>query len=187
MTAAERKSRLTVEEYLDFENKSFEIRHEYLAGEIWAMVGGSDRHNLVAGNLYIQLKRHLRGTPCRTFMADMKLRIDEADAFFYPDVFVTCDRRDLGERLYKRHALFVAEVVSPSTEYFDRGYKFRIYQQARALHEYWLIDPNRVAVDVYRRLDDDWLLHGYGEGDGTVPLRCLALEIDLAELYEDVF
>ena len=187
MTAAEQRSRLTVEEYLDFEQKSFEIKHEYLAGEIWAMVGGTDRHNLVALNLASALKQRLRGTPCQTFMADVKLRIDEADAFFYPDVFVTCDRRDRDERLFKCHARFVAEVVSPSTEYFDRGRKFHCYRQLPDLQEYWLIDPERIVVETYRRLDDDWLLHAYGEADETVPLRCLELAIDLDELYEDVF
>ncbi|HHH39359.1 MAG TPA: Uma2 family endonuclease [Sedimenticola sp.] len=187
MTPAEQKSRLTVEEYLDFETRSFEIKHEYLAGEIWAMVGGTDRHNLVALNLASILKRHLRGTPCRTFMADMKLRIDEADAFFYPDVFVTCDRRDLGERLFKRHARFVAKVVSPATECFDRGRKFQLHRLSAALQEYWLIDPERLCVDTYRRMGEDWLLHTYGEGDRAIPLPCLELTVDMAELYEDVF
>ncbi|BCX87899.1 hypothetical protein MIN45_P0266 [Methylomarinovum tepidoasis] len=187
MTAVKRESRLTAEEYLDFEQKSFEIKHEYLAGEIWAMVGGTDRHNIVALNLASFLKAKLRGTPCRTFMADMKLRIDAADAFFYPDVFVTCDRRDRDERLYKRHPLFVAEVVSPSTELFDRGRKFHCYRQSPDLQEYWLIDPNRIAVDVYRRFGDDWLLHGYDADDGEIPLAALELTIGMGELYEDVF
>ncbi len=187
MTAVEKRSRLTVEQYLDFEKKSFEIKHEYLAGEVWAMVGGTDRHNTVTLNLASTLRGYLRGTSCRTFMAGVKLRLDEADAFFYPDVFVTCGRHDQDERLYKRHALFVAEVVSPSTESFDRGHKFRIYQQARVLQEYWLIDPNAMHVDVLRRFDGDWLLHSYGEGDRTIPLCCLDLEISMAGLYEGVF
>ncbi|WP_022949834.1 Uma2 family endonuclease [Methylohalobius crimeensis] len=187
MTALAAQSLLTPEEYLAFEERSFEIKHEYLAGEIWAMVGGTDRHNTVTLNLAALLKSHLRGTPCRTFMADMKLRIDEADAFFYPDVFVTCDRQDQQERLYKRRPQFIAEVVSPSTEYFDRGRKFHIYRQSQTLKEYWLIDPNEMRVDTYRRLpDDDWILHTYAAAEDAVPLRCLELELKIADVYEDV-
>ncbi len=187
MTATAVRSRLTPEEYLAFEENSFEIKHEYLAGEIWAMVGGTDRHNLVALNLAAWLKTHLRGTACQTFMADMRLRIDEADAFFYPDVFVTCDRQDREERLYKRRPEFIAEVVSPATEHFDRGRKFHLYQQLRTLKEYWLIEPNAMRLDTYRRLPDgDWIFHTYAAAEDIVPLRCLELELKLADLYEDV-
>ncbi len=187
MTATAVQSRLTPQEYLAFEENSFEIKHEYLAGEIWAMVGGTDRHNLIALNLAAWLKSQLRGTGCQTFMADMKLRIDEAEAFFYPDVLVTCNRQDREERLYKRWPQFIAEVVSPATEYFDRGRKFHIYRQLKTLKEYWLIESNEMRLDTYRRLpDDDWILHTYAAAEEIVLLRCLELELKLADVYEDV-
>ena len=96
------------------------------------MAGASDAHVTVAGNVFAMLRAHVRGGPCRVYIADMKLRVDLAQSFFYPDVFVTCDPADLGEATAKQHPKVVIEVLSESTEGYDRGGKFAAYRRLRA-------------------------------------------------------
>ncbi|MDY0330906.1 MAG: Uma2 family endonuclease [Thiomonas sp.] len=161
-------------------------KHEYLAGEVFAMVGASDAHVTISLNLAAALRAHLRGGPCRAFIADMKLRIDAAQAFFYPDVFVTCSAADAQSPLFKREALLVVEVLSPSTAAYDLGQKFAQYRQLATLQEYVLIDSERVAVDVFRRnAEGRWVLYPYAEGE-TVALDSVGLSLPVAAIYEDV-
>jgi len=101
------------------------VKHEYVAGEVFAMAGAGEAHVTVAGNLFALLRNHVRGgPPCRVYIADMKVRVEPADAFYYPDLFVTCDPADGRENLFKRHPAVVVEVLSNSTAAFDRGAKF---------------------------------------------------------------
>lgn len=161
-------------------------KHEYLAGEVFAMAGASDAHVTISLNLAAALRAHLRGGTCRAFIADMKLRIDAAQAFFYPDVFVTCSSADAQSPLFKRDALLVAEVLSPSTAAYDLGQKFAQYRQLATLQEYVLIDSERVAVDVFRRnAEGRWVLYPYAEGD-TVEFASVGLSLPVTAIYEDV-
>ena len=111
-----------VEAYLAWEAQQA-TRSEYVRGEVFAMPATEDRHLTAAGNLAMALREALRGSPCRVYMSQLKLRVDAADAFFYPDVFVTCSAADLADRLVKREAVLVAEVLSDSTAAYDRGGK----------------------------------------------------------------
>lgn len=162
------------------------VKHEFLAGEVFAMAGARDAHVTIAGNVFMLLRAHTRGTPCRTYIADMKLRVVAADAYFYPDVFVTCDPRDQMSDTWKSHARLVVEVLSESTEGYDRGRKFQNYRLLDSLQEYVVIDPEARTVDVFRRAADrQWELHPY-EGEATakfVSLGCLA---PLELIFEDV-
>ncbi|MEW6560293.1 MAG: Uma2 family endonuclease [Pseudomonadota bacterium] len=161
-------------------------KHEYLAGEVFAMAGASDAHVTISGNVFAALRAHLRGGPCRAFIADMKLRIEAAQAFFYPDVFVTCSTADAQSPLFKRDALLVVEVLSPSTAAYDLGQKFAQYRQSSTLQEYVLIDSERVAVDVFRRnAEGRWVLYPYAEGD-TAELASVGLSLPVTAIYEDV-
>jgi hypothetical protein len=108
-------------------------KHEYVDGELVAMAGVEDRHATVALNMAMALRQHLRGTPCRTFIADVKLHVEAANAYFYPDVFVTCSEADRASPLIKREAVLVVEVLSPGTAAYDRGDKFARYRQLPAL------------------------------------------------------
>jgi Uma2 family endonuclease len=174
-------------DYLEWEN-SQETRNEYVAGEIFAMVGARDAHNTIAGNLYISFRNHLRGGRCRVFAAEMKLHVETANAFFYPDVFVTCDERDRGPEadLYKRHAILVIEVLSDSTAAFDRGRKFAFYRELEALAEYVLVDPDRPGVEVFRRdVTGHWVLYPFGPGE-TVEFASIDLRLPIDAVYEDV-
>ena len=110
---------LTADDYLAGEALS-PIRHEYVAGEVFAMAGATEEHATIALNFASLLRAQVRGGPCRVYIADMKLRVDAADAFFCPDVFVTCDPRDASESLAKRHPSLICEVLSESTEAFDQ-------------------------------------------------------------------
>ncbi len=187
MSLAE-KITLTAEEYLKGEETT-DYKHEYQNGEVWAMVGATDNHVTIALNLAARLKQHLKGTPCRTYISDMKLRVEKADAFFYPDVMVTCDSKDQTNTLYKQHPIFIAEVLSPSTEAFDRGNKFNAYRQLDSLQTFWLIDTNANAmrIDSFTRAqNDDWLLHSYTQADETVAIKGLEVECLLQELYEEI-
>jgi Uma2 family endonuclease len=118
---------LSPDEYLQLEADS-PIKHEYIDGEVYAMAGASDTHVTIALNLAALLRSHVRGSGCRVYIADMKARIEARDRFYYPDVMVTCDPRDQATATYKRFPKLVVEVLSDSTEAFDRGDKFTDYR-----------------------------------------------------------
>ena len=165
-----------------------EARHEYVAGEVFAMSGGSDAHATIGLNVATALRGLLRDGPCRAFASGMKVHIEAADAAVYPDVFVTCDPRDRTDsaRLAKAHPSLVVEVLSPSTAAWDRGRKFELYQQIPELREYLLIEQDRIHADLFRRNAEGlWVLHPAAPG-ATVRLESVGLELPLAEFYEDV-
>ncbi|TPQ26985.1 Uma2 family endonuclease [Methylomonas koyamae] len=180
------KLKLSCAEYLQGEEAAA-VKHEYLDGEVWAMVGASDAHVSIAMNLAFLLKQALKQSPCRTYISDMKVNVAAANAFFYPDVLVSCNPKDRDNRLFKQHPVFIAEVLSPSTEAFDRGAKFAAYRQLDSLQSYWLIDSRTQAIDCFRRTADNaWLLHSHtGPGD-KLAIPELNLELDFAEIYADV-
>jgi Uma2 family endonuclease len=175
---------ITADDYLAGETHS-PIRHEYVAGEVFAMAGATEEHATIAGNLFALLRNQVRGGPCRVYIADMKLRVEAADAFFYPDVFVTCDARDTSEPLAKRHPALICEVLSESTEAYDRGGKFAAYRTLESLNEYLLIDSRRRAVEVFRRQPGGWLLAPVAP-DGWLELHSLGFRCAVDTLYEDV-
>ena len=180
------KRYLTAEDYLDGE-LSAECKHEYLNGDVWAMVGATDAHVTIAMNLGFLCKQALKGTPCRAYISDMKVKVEKAQAFFYPDVLVTCDARDRDSELFKQHPVIIAEVLSPSTEAFDRGQKFGIYRQLESLQTYWLIDSQTFSIDCFNRTAaDEWLLHGYSHQEDILRIPLLNVEWPLEMLYEDV-
>lgn len=186
MGYALQKSRLSADEFLAWEATQAE-RHEFVQGEVFAMAGGEDRNNTVAGNLYIALRQHLRGTPCRVFASDVKLRVAAADCFFYPDVMVTCSAADAAERLVKQAPVLVVEVLSPSTEAFDRGAKFAAYRQLPSLVEYLLVDPGQRRCDLFRKRAADglWVLHP-AEPDEALQLASVDLTVPPAALWADL-
>lgn len=178
--------RLTATDYLQGEETA-EYKHEYLDGEVWAMSGASDEHVTIAGNLFALLKHALKGTPCRAYISDMKVHVEKANAFFYPDIVVTCHPQDRDSRLFKQHPVFIAEVLSPSTEAFDRGQKFSTYRHLDSLQSYWLIDSRKMSIDCFERASaHEWLLHSHELAEENVSLPALDLAWNLAQLYEDV-
>jgi Uma2 family endonuclease len=164
---------LSVDAYLDGELAS-DVRHEYVDGEVYAMVRASDRHGLIAGNLHSALNLRLPDC-CQVFMADMKVRIQttERDIFYYPDLLVSCDPGDR-ERYYRERPCLVVEVLSPPTERLDRFEKFLFYRQLDSLEEYVLVAQEYRQLEVFCR-DEQWKATKYTEG--TVPLRSVDLSV----------
>jgi len=170
--------------YLAWEEAQPE-RNEYIAGEVFAMVGVRQSHNVASGNIYNALRRELKGSPCRVFIESVKTRIEAADCFFYPDVLVTCDARDRQTPAYVSHPLLLAEVLSDSTAAFDRGVKFAAYRKLESLLDYVLIDVAAQRIEVFRRNPENhWVLYEYGPGD-SLELASLALHLDVGELLDD--
>ena len=181
-----KKSHMTAAEFLAWDESQRE-RHEFVRGEVFLMAGGEDRNDLVAGNLYIALRQHLSGTPCRVYGSDVKLRVEAADCYFYPDLMVTCSAADAADRLIKREPVLVVEVLSPSTAAFDRGDKFADYRTLGSLREYLLVDVDRRRCELYRLgADGLWVLHPGASGEGvrldsvdlTVPGQALWAELE---------
>lgn len=181
MSTLQKIAWISPEEYLEGE-KIAEVKHEYVAGQVYAMVGASRSHNLVGGNLFSALHVHLKGTPCQVFIADMKVRT--ADAFYYPDVVVGCDKRET-QAYYCEYPLLIVEVASPSTQLRDELDKRAAYQALPSLEEYVLAAQDRREVRIYRRLADGWELETCTEGD-TVKLRSVELELSLTDVYDKV-
>ena len=176
---------LSPEDYLAAEAES-PVKHEYRDGEVYAVAGGTDAHVTIALNFWALLRGHLRNGGCRAYALDMKARIEALNRFYYPDVMVTCDNRDRANTTFKSHPCLVVEVLSESTEAFDRGDKFSDYRHLDSLQEYVLISQVRQQVEVFRRnVEGLWVLHPYGDGD-TVELASVGWSGVISELYEAV-
>lgn len=178
---------LTVEEYLKLEQDA-EIRHEYVAGQIYAMAGASEAHNLIAGNIFALLRPHLRGTSCRAFVSDMKVKVktQQADIFYYPDLLVTCDPND-NKKYFKTNPSLIVEVLSDSTETTDKREKRINYQTLESLQEYVLISQDEMKVEIYHRdSNDNWTVETLGKND-DLQLDSVGLTLTMPDIYEDVF
>jgi Uma2 family endonuclease len=178
---------LTEQEYLESEPRS-PVKREYVAGRVFAMVGVSRTHNLAAGNIYARLKTHLAGGPCRVFIADIRVRVQRAQAYYYPDVVVTCDAADTDEYQVTRPILIV-EVLSPATEGIDRREKLLAYQTLDSLKEYVLVSQDRRRVEVVRRGEDLawWQETADAEGDTAgIRLESVGLSLTLGQIYEGI-
>lgn len=181
------KTGWTVEQFMSWENEQTE-RHEFVGGEVFAMTGARDGHNTIALNIASSLRNHLRGTPCRAYIADMKLHVLRESAVFYPDVMVTCHPRDLGPEgsLEKQQPKLIVEVLSDSTAAYDRGEKFRACRSIDTLEEYVLVDQNKHYAEIFRKdASGHWVLYPTEAGE-TLRLESVGLTLSMAEVYEDV-
>ncbi len=180
---------MTAQEFAAWELDEPE-RHEFFRGEVFRVfgMGGARReHVRVTMNISRALENHLHGTPCQTFMADMKVHVAATGDMFYPDVLVTCDACDLTASLEMRHPKLIVEVLSPSTATFDRGDKFLTYRMIDALEEYALVNPHAKAFEVYRRQPNgtDWLLKP-GKVEAGLVLQSVGLPLASDLLFENV-
>jgi Uma2 family endonuclease len=171
------------EEYLGRENDG-EWRHEYVNGVIYAMAGGSENHNLIAGNLFANLKL---GSPprCRVFALDMKVQISKEpeQRYYYPDVFVTCSESDRNRHI-KSEPILVIEVLSPNTERTDRTEKRDAYKLLPSLMEYVLVEQDRRLVEIYRRRSNWW--REVIEPDAPLVLESVGVTLSFDQLYYQV-
>ena len=185
MGHAEQNAVCAATDYLTWEASQTE-RHEYIDGEVFAMVSAEDRHVTVAMNLAFAVRQHLTGSPCRTYMSDMKLNVASANQYFYPDVMVTCSATGQTNPLIKSEPRLILEVLSPSTAAYDRGLQFGYYRAIASLQEYVLIDLDTRITDCYRKgADGLWVLHPFRKGE-LVKLASVELEIGAAVLFAEV-
>jgi Uma2 family endonuclease len=188
MSRLTKKDFATPEEYLAFERAS-EFRHEYFGGEIVAMTGASRRHNLIAGNIFAELRQQLRGKPCETYISDMRVAIPTENIYTYPDVVVAC-----GEPQFEGEAVdtlvnptLIVEVLSKSTASYDRAAKFNYYRTIPSLAEYLLVEQDGYHVEQYvRQQDARWLLADIRGPEGRVELPVVGCVLSLADVYEKV-
>lgn len=186
MNLAQPKTAFSFDAFLEWERTEQE-KHEFLRGEVFAMTGVSTEHSICAGNLFAAMHAHLRGRACQLHMADMKVRTEATDGCFYPDIMATCDARDrLDEARYvKRHPMLVIEVLSPSTEAYDRGEKFSSYRSLTSLQEYVLVSPRLRTVEVFRRdATGHWVLYPFTEADGMFEFASIGFTGRFDSLFE---
>ncbi len=185
MALAPTEIRVSLEEYLHRE-KSSDVKHEYDNGYIVAMAGASRSHNLIALTLASEIKQHLKGKSCRTYISDMKVHIQKQgnEHFYYPDVMVSCDDQPPSE-YYENNPILIIEVLSPSTETRDKLEKLSAYSRISSLVEYFTIAQNKVEVHRYSMSDDSTLLTTYQDGD-TVEFSSIGLFLPVKDIYTDV-
>lgn len=184
MGLPQEQPKFSAQEYLTWEAEQME-KHEYVAGEVFAMGDTRQGHVIVTLNLGSALREHLRGTPCRPLIADMKLNVQAMDAFYYPDVMVTCHDADKVAELYIEHPKLIIEILSDSTASFDRGAKFAAYRKIESLEEYVLVDVDRKSVESFRRqADGQWLLRDFATEEACV-FESVGLTMTMALVFED--
>lgn len=179
-------TKLSPQEYLETERKS-PVKREYINGEVYEMAGATDSHVTISLNMASLLKSFLRGKDCRVYISDMKVRIDSLNIYYYPDVIVTCDSNDREFSNFKKYPKLIVEVLSESTEGFDRGDKFASYRQIETLEEYVLISQTKMQVECFRRNSDNlWVLNPYTNEDELVEFSSINFDFPLTDLYEDI-
>ena len=181
------KTYLTPEEYLEIERKA-EFKSEFYRGEMYAMAGAREGHNSIVWNATLEIGQHIRSKPCKGYSADMRVKVGD-DLYTYPDLVVVCgDAKFLGDR---RDTLLnptlIIEVLSPSTEAYDRGLKFELYRSVDSIREYVLVSSEHALVERYtRQATDQWLLTSAKKLEETIHLESIDFDLRLANLYEKV-
>ncbi|MGM3308919.1 Uma2 family endonuclease [Anabaena sp. WFMT] len=172
-------------EYLQGEETS-PIKHEYRQGQVYAIAGASNTHVVISGNVFAMLRNHLRGSGCQAYISDTKAHIEKMDIYYYPDVIVSCDPRDKAFNNFLRYPCLIIEVLSPTTEAFDRGDKFADYRNLDSLQEYVLVSQNKINVEIFRRNSEgQWLFYSYGKEE-NLHLASVDFQCSINDVYEDV-
>ena len=187
MSSIAARTYLTPEEYIAAERKAT-LKSEYLSGEIVAMFGASVAHNLITVNTVTQLYNQLVEGRCRVFTGDMRVGIGAGVSYFYPDVSVVCDEPRFEDDVLDilTNPQVIVEVLSDSTENYDRGEKFERYRQLESLQEYILILQDQVRVEHYLRQGEQWLLSEFSTLENVLPLISIGAELSLNQIYRFV-
>ena len=180
------KRKFTIQEYLERE-KAAHRKSEYYRGEIFAMSGAGNRHNIIFSNLFREVASFLKGKPCRPYGSDMRVHIPENTLFTYPDITIMCGdlmSSDVDEDSFIGPSVII-EILSPSTRNYDRGGKFKLYRDIPTLREYILVDSQAIGIEVFR-IDphDHWVLEEYKTMDDTLVIQTVSISIPLQDIYE---
>jgi Uma2 family endonuclease len=173
---------LTPEEYFIWEEKQLE-KHEYIDGEVYAMSGGSVNHGRIAIKFITIFDTHLENSGCIIGNSDIKINILKTNNYTYPDVSVTCDNRDKNTPNYFTYPCLIIEVLSVSTEAYDRGGKFRMYRNNPILQDYLLVSSTSIEMDLYHQKNNgEWVIINYQAGD-TVELKSINFSFAIEQVY----
>ncbi len=186
MTALRDNSRhFTPEEYFAWEEQQLE-KHELIDGRVYAMSGGTRNHSDIAGNFLTMVKPHLRGSGCKTYNSDCRVNILNTRNYVYPDMSVTCDLRDKSSTQYITYPCLIVEVLSDSTEAYDRGKKFDKYRRNPNLIDYVLVSSDEISIDIYHKTEvGGWAILSYRPGD-QLALQSIALTVPIEQCYEEI-
>lgn len=186
MIAQPQHLKMSVEAYFALDCESKGARYEYIDGYAYLLAGGTPIHALIAANLIAEIKTRLRGSPCQVYTSDAKVRLSQS-RYVYPDVTVSCDERDrLQEAEVLQYPRLVIEILSASTEAYDRGNKSSYYRACPTIQEYLLISTQRSSVEVYRRTTEKlWTLYPSERGE-QVELASIGVTLPVAAIYENV-
>jgi Uma2 family endonuclease len=177
--------RFTPAEYFAWEEQQLE-RHEYIDGEVYAMSGGTVNHSEIAAKFNRLLGNHLDDSGCRTLNSDARINILETDDYSYPDGSVTCDERDKSNTQYIVYPCLIVEVLSDSTEAYDRGEKFYRYRHNPILQDYVLVSAKSIAIDIYHKNDaGEWVIINYRAGD-IIELKSIDLSFSIDRVYRGI-
>jgi Uma2 family endonuclease len=182
------KTKLTSAEYLEFERKS-EERHEYLNGEIFAMSGAKRNHNVIAWNIGGELRQKLKGKNCEAYPADMRVFIPETGLYTYPDLVIVCGAPQFQDDVFDTllNPVLIIEVLSDSTESYDRGKKFQHYRSIESLQEYVLIAQDEARIEKYVRSGDGFWFFTEAVGlDSEIEFSSIECRIALGEVYDKI-
>ena len=187
MASTAAQTYLTPEEYLTWERKS-DTKHEYLGAEIIAMSGASRAHSLIVTNISGELYIQLKGGTCEVHTNDMRVRTHPETSYFYPDVVVVCGEPHFEDNVFDTllNPVVLVEVLSPSTERYDRGEKFDYYQQLTSLREYVLVSQDEVRVELHRRQGTAWQPTEFRSLKDMLSLDAINCELALSDIYRRV-
>lgn len=187
--SAQPKYSMTEADYLAQERVSI-VKHEYYAGKIFAMVGASEQHNIIASNVNASFYVQLRGRGCRIYPSDMRVKILQTGLYTYPDITLVCSKpefTDAKKRDTLLNPLVIIEILSPSTERYDRGMKFQHYRTIESLQEYILIAQDAYSIEQYTRHEKNkWILTEAAGINASITLSSLTITLSLADAYEQV-
>ena len=187
MPSVAMQPRYTPEEYLALERKA-DYKSEYVNGQVIAMAGASRSHNLIAGNLYREVSQQLRGRPCEAYISDMRVKVSRTGLYTYPNVVVVYGEIHF-EDVHNDTLLnptVIVEVLSASTEAYDRGEKFAHYRRLESLQEYLLVAQDKVRIEHYVRQGAQWVLSEASTLDETVQLASIGCDVALRDVYDKV-
>jgi Uma2 family endonuclease len=182
MVADPQNQKISVKDYFELDQAS-EIRHEYIDGYAYAMSVGTAFHSWLAMNMVRLLDEQLRSGPCRVFNSDMRVQLNEK-RYVFPDVSVSCDVSDSqGSNEIVKSPRLIVEILSPTTELYDRGKKFAYYQECATIQEYVMISTQRQGIEIFRRRGEKWIYQHYRPGQ-TVEIASLDIELLFDAIYE---
>jgi Uma2 family endonuclease len=181
------KTFMTPQEYLKFERAS-ETKHEYYAGEIFAMTGASENHNLIVGSTYAAIYMQLRQRPCKMYANDMRVKIPSTGLYTYPDISIVCDAPEFedDEVDILLNPTVIFEVLSPSTEAYDRGKKFQHYRTIHSLQDYILIAQDSTRIDHFTLRQNEWIFSDANSLDRVITLPSIDCTLYLRDVYEKI-